>query len=111
MSALFIGNGGYDLASRRIPLLALKAGDCRFPVNDPAPGGALHLFCGLPQATAGGSSYCEHHRLRCSAGRLADAARSGRTVDWNFGGMPTARAAARGGERSEQASENKPRAA
>src|SRR5262249_23148606 len=75
----FIGAGGYDLASRRIPLLELRNGDCRFPVNEAARG-ELHLFCGLPQD--GESSWCRHHRLRCCGGTVAEAPRSGRPLVW-----------------------------
>lgn len=48
----------YDLASHGIPLLDLKAHDCRFIV---AGEGAEALFCG--QHATG--TYCEHHHARC----------------------------------------------
>lgn len=52
----------YDAASRRLPLADLGWQDCRFAVNDAAPG-AEHLFCGMPVVP--GRSWCRHHLLRC----------------------------------------------
>ena len=44
---------------RQIPLMELKARECKWPVNDPAPG-EVHLFCG----EAADGSYCAHHKAR-----------------------------------------------
>lgn len=52
---------GYDRDSMRLPLLALRGGQCRFPVNDARPG-EEHLFCGHPAQP--GKSYCLHHLAR-----------------------------------------------
>ncbi|MGB3644606.1 MAG: GcrA family cell cycle regulator [Mesorhizobium sp.] len=52
----------YDAASRQLPLSELGWQDCRFAVNDAAPG-EQHLFCGLPVMP--GRSWCRHHLLRC----------------------------------------------
>jgi hypothetical protein len=60
--------GEYDLKSRRVGLMELRAGDCKFPVND-AAAREPHLFCGL--AAEPGSSYCRHHRLRCAGAGTA----------------------------------------
>lgn len=52
----------YDAASRRVTLLELEHGECRFPV------GALdgsHLFCGA--AAEPSRSYCRHHAIRASS--------------------------------------------
>lgn len=51
----------YDAASRQMPLVALGARDCRFAVNDAAPG-EDHLFCG--HRAAPGKPYCAHHLAR-----------------------------------------------
>lgn len=51
----------YDAASRQMPLVALGARDCRFAVNDAAPG-EEHLFCG--HRAAPGKPYCAHHLAR-----------------------------------------------
>lgn len=40
-----------------IPLMLLKAGDCRWPVNEGGP----YLFCGA--AKINGHSYCEKHHM------------------------------------------------
>lgn len=52
----------YDDATRRLPLAELGWQDCRFAVNDAAPG-EMHLFCGL--AVVPGRSWCRHHLHRC----------------------------------------------
>lgn len=57
----------YDDTSRHVALLALKDGDCRWPVNG-AGRGESHLFCGQP---SGLSSYCPHHCRRAGSGYLA----------------------------------------
>lgn len=54
----------YDATSRHLPLAELKGGECRFPVNNAAPGEA-HLFCGAPAADG---PYCVHHAARAYAG-------------------------------------------
>lgn len=51
----------YDAASRHVPLVDLRSGDCRFPVNNAALGEA-HLFCGLQAAPD--APYCAHHAAR-----------------------------------------------
>lgn len=53
-----------DAASRHVALVDLKHDECRFPVNDAAPG-EMHLFCGMPAAA--GRPYCRHHALRARA--------------------------------------------
>lgn len=40
-----------------VPLMDLKHGDCRWPVNEPARG-ELYLFCANPAD----GSYCQHHK-------------------------------------------------
>lgn len=67
----------YDsLTSRHVPISALTDGECRWPVNDAAPG-AKHLFCGQP---AGLSSYCEHHCRRAGSGYRAEQTATVRSV-------------------------------
>lgn len=61
----------YDAEAKRVPLAELGWRDCKFPVNDAAPG-ETHLFCGMPQDP--GSSYCAHHMQRCCGGYSAAAA-------------------------------------
>ena len=48
-----------DVASRRIPILDLKAMECRWPDEDRNPDTGLHTFCG--NRTGDGSSYCPAH--------------------------------------------------
>ena len=50
---------GYETLDKR--LVALGARDCRFAVNDAAPG-EEHLFCG--HRAAPGKPYCAHHLAR-----------------------------------------------
>lgn len=45
----------------RLPIGELRLNQCRWPVNDAAPG-ETHLFCGL--ATQPAKSYCAHHEAR-----------------------------------------------
>ena len=52
----------YDEASRRVPLMELDRGDCRWPVNDPEPKVEEYLFCGHKAKL--GSKYCSHHAKR-----------------------------------------------
>jgi hypothetical protein len=61
----------YDAGSKRLPLEELGWQDCRFPVNDAAPG-ETHLFCGRPQRAD--AKYCPHHCERAYAGYSARAA-------------------------------------
>lgn len=49
--------GGPHVAG--VTLMMLERHHCRWPVNDPEPGEAAHLFCGMRKQA--GSSYCEHH--------------------------------------------------
>ncbi len=55
----------YDATSRHLELVALSRRDCRFPVNEAAPGEA-HFFCGHPAAPD--SPYCRHHSMRAFSG-------------------------------------------
>lgn len=48
-----------DVVSRRIPILDLKAMECRWPDEDRDPDAGLHTFCG--NRTGDGSSYCPAH--------------------------------------------------
>jgi hypothetical protein len=41
------------------PLVALKRGQCHYPINDPERGGEFH-FCGEPIAKSG-ANYCSRH--------------------------------------------------
>lgn len=54
----------YDAASLHLPLDQLDARQCRFAVNDAAPG-EPHLFCG--HAVLSGR-YCQHHSARAFRG-------------------------------------------
>lgn len=45
--------------ARFVRLVDLARHECKWPVNDAAPG-EQHLFCGLPSV----GSYCTHHNLR-----------------------------------------------
>ena len=49
----------FDVASRNVPLMMLEARECRWPVNNAAPG-EEHLFCGLEAD----GPYCAHHAAR-----------------------------------------------
>jgi hypothetical protein len=55
----------FDASTRHIPLWEVKAGQCHWSVNNPAPN-EQHLFCGF--RTQDGHKYCEHHRNRSSRG-------------------------------------------
>lgn len=55
----------YDLASRQLPLVDLGRHDCKWPVNNAAPG-EMHLFCGRERLT--GLPYCGHHQARSHSG-------------------------------------------
>jgi hypothetical protein len=46
-----------EVESRRLTLLELESGDCRYP---DAGEGAAHTFCAQPKLP-GGSSYCPSH--------------------------------------------------
>ena len=59
----------YDAAALHVPLMDLRAGQCRFAVNDARPG-EPHLFCGQPIRRG---SYCAHHLERATA-RVCEAA-------------------------------------
>lgn len=48
-----------DVVSCRIPILDLKAMECRWPDEDRDPDTGLHTFCG--NRTGDGSSYCPAH--------------------------------------------------
>ncbi len=47
-----------NAAARRVPIMELERGQCRWPVNDAARG-KEHLFCGAPAIP--GKSYCAAH--------------------------------------------------
>lgn len=70
----FVNFAAYDAGSRRLPLVDLDRHDCRFAVNDAAPG-EEHLFCG--HAIAPGSAYCPHHTARAFNGVVSEAMRRG----------------------------------
>lgn len=70
----FVNFAAYDAGSRRLPLVDLDRHDCRFAVNDAAPG-EEHLFCG--HAIAPGSPYCPHHTARAFNGVVSEAMRRG----------------------------------
>lgn len=70
----FVNFAAYDAGSRRLPLVDLGRHDCRFAVNDAAPG-EEHLFCG--HAIAPGSPYCPHHTARAFNGVVSEAMRRG----------------------------------
>lgn len=57
----------YDACARHLPMMALEAGECRWPVNTAAHA-EQHLFCGKPALL---SSYCPHHCRRAGSGYLA----------------------------------------
>lgn len=70
----FVNFAAYDAGSRRLPLVDLGRHDCRFAVNDAAPG-EEHLFCGQPVAPD--SPYCPHHSMRAFNGFVSEAMRRG----------------------------------
>jgi hypothetical protein len=70
----FVNFAAYDAGSRRLPLVDLGRHDCRFAVNDAAPG-EEHLFCGQPVAPD--SPYCPHHSTRAFNGFVSEAMRRG----------------------------------
>ncbi len=70
----FVNFAAYDAGSRRLPLVDLGRHDCRFAVNDAAPG-EEHLFCGKPVAPD--SPYGPHHSTRALNGVVSEAMRRG----------------------------------
>ena len=68
----------YDLASRRISLFDLGSRDCRWPVNNTAPGEET-LFCG--HHTELGSPYCEHHHNRAWTPRIRNRRKKRKVLD------------------------------
>lgn len=66
----------YDATTHHVGIETLKAGECRWPVNDAKPG-EKHLFCGR---ISGLSSYCPHHCRRAGSGYIAAQTREVRSV-------------------------------
>lgn len=58
-------------------LLALRSGDCKWPVNAP-PRGEVYLFCG--EAAFGSGPYCEYHARLGFSGK--GTVRSAQTAGW-----------------------------